>query len=231
MANRKVARATTSPCLSVIEDGVKILISYLPTGSQTEPMQRELLTVSYEEPLPDGHKLENQFVWTNVDKGPKLCVSEASLCTCIKEGWDCGDCPLKRVFTECGLKVASHFIRATGTHVRCANQVLGRRSFPSIELRWFTGMGIGVVATTFLQRHHIIRRYTGVKTKKKKRADQDGHVYVAELNCVYNVDASESGSFMRFINFGCSANCELQAWTSGGELNLAVVTTMMVMPG
>ena len=152
------------------------------------------------------------------------------LCTCIKDGFDCTSCPLKRAKTECSLYTSSHWVRSSRSFLRCENQSLGRDERPPIKLQ-FGSCGILVVADAIIRKGTSIGRYTGDIVKKGQQLSTSIHSYKLEFTPTMDIDAARGGTFMRYPNFSCRPNSQYEMWNLGGVNVVSINATATIFPG
>ena len=70
-----------------------------------------------------------------------------------------------------------------------------------------TGMGLGLFATTRIEKSEFIIEYTG-EVITSAEADTRGTRYLFELDDDYTIDGSERGNTARYINHYCNPNTE-----------------------
>jgi hypothetical protein len=220
------------PTLEPIElqpnEGDIVCISFQPKRpNQIEPDDGEVLTATLEGEVPKGHFIINSFEWLNNNTGPKVDPGEAYLRKCPKGSNMCENCPLKDTFMECTRGLATHRDRATGNYTRCKNQRLGTRTRAQVQLRWFKGVGIGLVAVGTIKIKSTIGEYTGVRKRKTTRRT----VYQAELTDDFILDGEKKCTFMRYVNYHCGSNASMTIWIVEGKLAISINATVTIPPG
>jgi len=69
----------------------------------------------------------------------------------------------------------------------------------------------------------LVVEYVGVvRTRREFINMQSCSTYVARLNDLLVVDASEKGSIARYINHSCSPNCVMEMWIVDGLPRLGI---------
>mmetsp|Transcript_67583 Transcript_67583/g.140876 ORF Transcript_67583/g.140876 Transcript_67583/m.140876 type:complete len:222 (+) Transcript_67583:313-978(+) len=68
-------------------------------------------------------------------------------------------------------------------------------------------------------------------TRRKRGIIRRGHSYIMRFDKVWNVDAAEGGSLMRFVNTSCKPNAKIVRWYSGRKWHLVYVATRRIRAG
>ncbi|GAB6021127.1 histone methyltransferase set2 [Chamberlinius hualienensis] len=144
----------------------------------------------------------------------------------------CGeDCLNRLLMMECGSRC--------NTGDRCGNRKFQKKEYAKVEPFKTDKKGWGLRAVEDLDEGIFVTEYVGEvldqrefkKRVKEYAADKQRHHYFMALKADQIIDATQKGSWSRFINHSCDPNCETQKWTVSGELRIGFFTRRMVKAG
>uniref|UniRef100_A0A182JWZ4 Histone-lysine N-methyltransferase n=1 Tax=Anopheles christyi TaxID=43041 RepID=A0A182JWZ4_9DIPT len=145
---------------------------------------------------------------------------EDSVCRCQPDDEDpCGPtsaCLNRAILMECSSKTCP-------AKERCSNQRFTKRIYPSLEVRYFSDKGFGLVTLEDLKSGQFVIEYVGevinsgefVRRVQMMQTAKEENYYFLTVEPDMTIDAGPKGNVSRFINHSCEPNCETQKWTIG----------------
>jgi len=113
----------------------------------------------------------------------------------------------------------------------CWNKRIQRGGFPDVSVHWFPGMGLGLRTEEPIEVGRAVGLFTGVLCDRSLARRRRGHSYLQSFTDNRNVDATDSGSLMRYVNVSCEPNVTLERWKSKGKSYLIYVATADIPRG
>ncbi|KZS91201.1 SET domain-containing protein [Sistotremastrum niveocremeum HHB9708] len=154
----------------------------------------------------------------------------ARFCTCkYKEGDDLSlACGPRCVNRSCYIECVEEECRLGEV---CQNQRLARKQFAPVEVVRTKWKGFGLRAAAPIPQDSLVYEYLGevvTEAKLLRRMEKYArsglkHIYLMQLQKGEYIDATRKGGIGRFANHSCNPNCDIQQWTVGDRLRMAIV--------
>jgi len=120
----------------------------------------------------------------------------------------------------------------------CENRTLQRRQFKRTSARPTPSTGWGLFAVDHIEEEDLIEEYVGELIHKSTfwqrfRERQHGEldpVYYCHLHGPYVIDATQKGSYARFVNHSCKPNAAYVPFSVSGRRRVGVVAIADILP-